>query len=456
MRNRGKIVLAWLLGGSAAFCFLPGSGMEFYLDYARFEAAQGQGFLELYMAVPRTSLTYIPDGRILRTRLGMNVRIMLGDSTVSDQSWERADTADSIQAAMPGQVLNEVYSVFLKPGVYTVQVRIKDQAGSGEREKRAEIRIPPPAQALSLSDIQLASSISRGQVSDRFVKNGFRILPMPGAVYGSTLPVLFYYSEIYGLSPLSHGTDSTYSVAVQFLDDRGNCVHVLPGRKKHRMAASVVETGNARVGSFETGVYRMRISVRDNATRDSLSTEKPFYVFRPQDAVKSRQDPGTPGTVYREFLGMDEPELDLHFEYARTIASSDELKVFKKLDETGKRKFLEEFWKKRDPDIQTPGNERKEEYYARIRMAENRYSAMGRPGWKTDRGRVLLLYGEPDEIRRNPVGTWGKPYEIWRFNRIEAGALFVFADETGSGDYRLVHSTASNEIHDVQWESVMY
>ncbi|MBN1893104.1 GWxTD domain-containing protein [bacterium] len=456
MKNKKTAVLPLLLGMTAALCVSPVSGMDFSLDYARFEASQGLGFLELYMAVPRSGLTYTPDGLTFRAGLGMNVRILLGDSTVLDQSWERTDTADSPASVLPGQVLNEVHSVFLKSGSYTVLVRITDQAGSGKKEKRFEINIPCPETGLSLSDIQLASSITGDQAADRFVKNGFRILPLPGAVYGSTLPVLFYYAEIYRLSPLSPGADSTYSVAVRFMNDRGRCVREMPERTKRRMAASVVEMGNALVGSFETGVYRIRINVRDNASLDSIEAEKPFYVFRPQDTGRSPQVTGTAEPVYREFLGLDEQDLNIHFEYARFIATGEESKIFKKLDETGKRKFLEEFWIKRDPDVLTPQNERKQEYYSRIRLAENRYSALGRPGWKTDRGRVLLLYGEPDEIRRNPVGSWGKPYEIWRFNKIEAGALFVFADETGSGDYRLVHSTASNEIHDVQWESVMY
>ena len=77
---------------------------------------------------------------------------------------------------------------------------------------------------------------------------------------------------------------------------------------------------------------------------------------------------------------------------------------------------------------------------------------MGRDGWKTDRGRVYVLYAEPDEVQRFPSSENAKPYEKWNYNQIESGVLFVFIDLTGYGDYTLVHSTKRGELQDESWQ----
>ena len=74
------------------------------------------------------------------------------------------------------------------------------------------------------------------------------------------------------------------------------------------------------------------------------------------------------------------------------------------------------------------------EYYARIRIANERYSHYTE-GWKTDMGMVFIIYGEPSSIERVPFGDYTKPYEVWDYYNINK--RFVFVDNTGFGDYRL-------------------
>jgi GWxTD domain-containing protein len=91
----------------------------------------------------------------------------------------------------------------------------------------------------------------------------------------------------------------------------------------------------------------------------------------------------------------------------------------------------------------------------RILTANQRYHAMGKEGWLTDRGRVYLLYAEPDEVERFPSSSVNKPYEIWHYNQIESGVIFVFIDRSGLGNYTLVHSTKRGEIQDESWQQYL-
>src|SRR5687768_10542404 len=138
------------------------------------------------------------------------------------------------------------------------------------------------------------------------------------------------------------------------------------------------------------------------------------------------------------------------------IITDEERKAFKKLATDDEReKFIEEFWRRRDPDPDTDENEFKEEYYERIAYANEHFSS-GIPGWKTDRGRIYIMYGKPDERETHPMGgsyqrpswegggsTTTYPFEIWFYRYLAgvgSGIEIEFVDPTGSGEYRIARN----------------
>jgi len=138
------------------------------------------------------------------------------------------------------------------------------------------------------------------------------------------------------------------------------------------------------------------------------------------------------------------------------IITDDERKAFKKLQTDEEReRFIEEFWRRRDPDPDTDENEFKEEYYERVAYA-NEHFASGIPGWKTDRGRIWIMYGKPDERETHPMGgsydrpqnegggsTTTYPFETWFYRYLAgvgSGVEIEFVDPTGSGEYRIARN----------------
>ena len=135
------------------------------------------------------------------------------------------------------------------------------------------------------------------------------------------------------------------------------------------------------------------------------------------------------------------------------IISPEEKDVFRRLQTTEeKEQFIEQFWYRRDEDPMTASNQFKEEHYRRLAYANERFRS-GVPGWKTDRGRIYIIHGEPAEIekhqpgeqyqRSSPAGGGSKAkfgFEIWRYRHIEGIGPDVeieFVDPGGSGEYRL-------------------
>jgi len=135
------------------------------------------------------------------------------------------------------------------------------------------------------------------------------------------------------------------------------------------------------------------------------------------------------------------------------IITDEERTAFHRLNTDEEREqFIEQFWLRRDPTPDTIENEFKEEHYRRIAYANERY-ASGIPGWKTDRGRIYITYGPPDEIDSHPSGgsyerpieegggeTSTYPFETWRYRYIEGIGNDInieFVDPTMSGEYHM-------------------
>jgi GWxTD domain-containing protein len=135
------------------------------------------------------------------------------------------------------------------------------------------------------------------------------------------------------------------------------------------------------------------------------------------------------------------------------IITKEEKRAFLALTTDEEREnFIENFWRRRDPNPDTEENEYREEYYERIAYA-NEHFASGIPGWKTDRGRVYIAWGKPDSIETHPTGgaydrpswegggsTTTYPFEVWWYRHLDNvgdGLEIEFVDPTGTGEYRL-------------------
>jgi GWxTD domain-containing protein len=157
-----------------------------------------------------------------------------------------------------------------------------------------------------------------------------------------------------------------------------------------------------------------------------------------QNAVKEKL-----GGVYKKWLDED----------VRWIITDEELSAFKKLSNNSERDvFIEGFWQRRDPTPDTAENEYKEEHYRRIAYA-NEHFAAGMPGWRTDRGRIYIMYGPPTSTDSHPMGgpyqrspeegggqTETFPFEVWRYRYLEGIGQEIeieFVDDCGCGAYEM-------------------
>jgi len=199
--------------------------------------------------------------------------------------------------------------------------------------------------------------------------------------------------------------------------------------------------------SFSLLICLLAADPQTDQKKDSTSGQKRETISKPmtekekkKQEAKLRKELETP---YRKWLNED----------VAYIITDEERAAFKRLQTDEEREqFIEQFWLRRDPTPDSIENEFKEEHYRRIAYANERF-ASGIPGWKTDRGRIYITYGPPDEIEDHSSGGFYErppeegggetstfPFQQWRYRYIDGignNVIIEFVDPTMSGEFRM-------------------
>jgi GWxTD domain-containing protein len=199
----------------------------------------------------------------------------------------------------------------------------------------------------------------------------------------------------------------------------------------------------ALVGS---GCFVVQAQEKDSKSGDSAQAQTDSQ----QDPLKRQRKKDDQAAIKEKLGGVYKKWLD---EDVRWIITDEELSAFKKLSNNAERDiFIEGFWQRRDPTPDTAENEYKEEHYRRIAYANEHYAA-GMPGWRTDRGRIYIMYGPPTSTDSHPMGgpyqrpaeegggsTETFPFEVWRYRYLEGIGQEIeieFVDDCGCGAYEM-------------------
>ncbi len=432
--------------------------MNAALDLAAFRYEPAQIYLEAYYAVPLSSLKFVtaPSGALHAQTL-VRFSIFKEDSLWKEEAWKMEKTVAAIADVQSGQAMVDVVRQVLAPGAYRFELHIEDAHAPGAAQTlQQEITLTPfPSGALSLSQIELAGAIKNlpADAGNRFYKNGMEVVPKPDAMFGKEAPLLYYYVEAYNLAQAFAG--EIYYTQCQILDANNQpAPQVKPRVQAKKTLAASVEVGMLNVSALPSGVFHLRFDLLDANRAVRQSASKRFYVYAPENAPPEHPVVKLDPTQLRlEYNTMSESELDEQFACAKYFADKEENKAYKSLTNAeAKRQFLAEFWQRRDPSPNTAVNEFKLEHQRRVAYANEHLQNYTRAGWKTDRGRVYIVFGPPSDMERFPNNPLSYAYEIWHYDQIEGGVIFVFVQLQGMGEYVQVHSTKRGEPQNKEWE----
>ena len=314
----------------------------------------------------------------------------------------------------------KLYTTYLPPGKYDLEIKLYEQETGKQHDMARSFEVPDYYKdRLSISDIQFAGLVLEESSKVGLERRGIRIVPNLSRAFGEDHTDMYIYYEVY--SDAAEEAQQPLSVIYT--------IKSATGREMLNREEPLERQGNigAYSGRFDTsglsqGVYTLEVEVEDRAVRNRAKSKSEFHItwrfLMPLSTAKN----------FREIT-----------EQLRYIAKNEELDTLKKYRDApaGEQKVaLEAFWKRRDPTPETDRNEHMITYYRRIAYANEHFDDGLRKGWRSDQGRIYIVYGPPDELERH---TWDRayshPYQVWHYNNISRS--FVFVDFDGYGRYQL-------------------
>ncbi len=439
------------------------------MDEASFAYGDGESLVEIYLAFDASGLRFTSVEDAMLSQLPVAYTLARSTSaelegTPVDPVYADTSTISFIVAdttmLQEGQFFVHQFRTVVPPGEYemTVDVLADSSTSRPHFALRRDVVVPDYASEglAKLSGMALASSIQASQ--DRtsvFYKNGLDVRPNANQLFGGALSTLFYYVEAYNLTASLAGGEE-YTV-LSFVSEANQAAPIagLQVRKKRTVRDPDVLVGSFDLSALPSGSYFVKVAVLDANNQSLVEQSRKFFVFNP-DVERPPVIGAEVNFETSEFASMSVEEVERAFDLIGVIANNRERRRIKSIeDQAERRRFLYDFWDKRDPNPATRENEFRDEYYRRVQFAEERYSSSIGQGWRSDRGHIILRYGMPSAVDPHMYDRGVAPYEVWQYNNIQGQgqAVFIFADTQGFGEFEQVHSTVSGEPQSPNWLS---
>ena len=407
------------------------------LSFVRSYRQGSETVVDVFCRVPLVVVTPIATSAVGAYRFAVSVRDSAGLELIS-QSWSTTVRPEVMHAR--GASTSEHVRFAAQPARYAVAVSVTDSASG--RVARADTVIQAYAGSPGASDLLLANDVRQAQgpgdtaTRSGEVRHGALFYVTSGTpVLTPQAAKLAYYLELYPARA------ETVEVKARVVGDANRQVIVTAPVRAALGAEFGATEGIVDLAGLPAGRYRFEVTAtgpNSVITRTAPFGMTGFETVAATEAVLALNE--WPG-------GLSEAQLDSAYEPLIYLMTSDELGVFSTLTIEGKRKWLKQFWARRDPTPGTERNEERERYYASIAEADRRFREGGAsaiPGWRTDRGRVFVKYGAPDEVLERKVQAGISPYEIWRYTR-QKNLRYVFMDLTRFGNYELIYTDDRRE-----------
>ncbi len=426
--------------------------LQLFADYSAFRMPgdSADSYVEIHYNLRRSQLKFEPTEKGYEAIINFGLILRdEGGKVLDSVSWKAGNQIQKLSDLDDrGYMISDMRADRIPPGNYKVEL----SATNGDKAGQANFDMLVPTynkREPSLSTIELAYRITPDSVG-KFVKNGLLVMPNPSGQFLRENGKINVYAEGYGLDT-SSVADSLFYVTLEILAPAGQLVRAFPPVSYQKPGESAVIATNFPIDTLSPGDYNLKMVMTDGNV--SVFTTRPFTIGMRRETARRAMLRG----VLRDFPEADNITNDDEARKFRDeiayIATNDELKVYDSLNLTGKASFQKDFWARRNTDPSSGQNDFEIEHYRRFKYANDTFGQFqgGHAGWRTDRGRVYILYGEPSEIERTPQSISDRAWEKWNYNSLEGGVYFIFIDMENASDYTLVHSSKTGEPKDYNW-----
>jgi len=387
----------------------------YFIDAMSFAVRDSrQSRLDVFVQIGYDKLSFVKRDDLYYASYEMTITVLDSQSRlVNEKLWTEEIKGVTFDQSVSQQLYSLVQRVFeVPPGRYYIATILRDNETKNAKRLTKQIDVPDySTRDFSLSDIMLVRRLT-------IVGEKRTMIPSVSPNVGSLGEPFHIFLEAYNIQK----DQDTVKFVVTVFDEA----------KNKKLQFDTLQTIDP---------VRSQVFLRIDHLTFPVGDYTIFVQAFPAD-YSGVGDEASLATTSRKFdvrwtgVPAGIKDLDLAISQIQYIAEPkdmDHINAATTPEEKQKR-FLE-FWKKKDPNPNTPRNEKMEEYYQRVEFANQNFKHYI-DGWRTDMGMVFIIFGSPSNVDRHPFDIDSKPYEVWSY--YELNHQFVFVDESGFGDYRLI------------------
>lgn len=449
------LILTFLFASFTSFA----GGVQANYYYSLFNTAEGNPYIETYIVFFGTTLKPVSQSNNQMAEAEVSMVFTQEGNVKQFNKYSIKSPLVPSGTAIPNFIDQQRISI--APGMYNLEIRIKDLHDSTSKELvfLDVINVEFRKDFIEFSGIQYLENYYPTTNQNILSKSGYDLVPYVHDFFPRTMKKLIIYLEIYH-TDLILGNDSSFLLkyGIEKVSDQ-KFIESFSKTKKYKVQPLIAVIGDFNIDGLPSGNYNFRMDVIDKNNKVLASKRSYFQRSNPQTGI-SLEEPETIDKLIIENTFIEKvssPDtLNDYLKSMMPIASDKEkgviLDVVKSTDTTMKRVIFFTFWKSRNH--LEPENEWLA-YKAKVQYVNKSFGTSIKKGYESDRGRVFLQYGEPNDFQKSDHEPSAYPYEIWHYYTIgnQRNKRFVFYNYMITGnDFVLLHSDVQGEIYDKNWE----
>lgn len=427
-----------------------------YLSCATFNNPTGHSYIETYIDVAGQTTKFLKDANNkYSARVRIAVSFWQGDSLIAGNKYILHSTEVEDTLKRPDFI--DVQRYWMKRGKYTMLLTMSDANDSAKPiTVKESVRVGFSPDSVSVSDAEFLQSYEQSNEASVMNKSGYKMVPYVYSYYpAGQIDKLQFYTEVYNAYKMG-GVHSKFLVRYFISDASGKVMNDYSG-----FSIQQADTINSVIGAFNikdlpSGAYSLTI--------EAVNSHNITVASRSYNFLRGNTNNETPLDVQNTFVAKYNNK-DTLVDYVRSLAPIADLnekdfinsKGLAKTDIKILKQFFYNFWVSRN----APNPEGAwMNYLLQVKAVNASFSTSSQKGYQTDRGRVYLEYGPPNQRVRSDMNPSTYPYEIWEYYKLKDGEVdrkFVFYDpDIVTNNYVLLHSTANGEVQNRQWQIILY
>jgi GWxTD domain-containing protein len=435
-----------------------------FFNSAVFNTPSNQPYLETYLTISGKSLASKDIGGRLQNSLNVKLTVM-DTSSKKQESYNVIGPAFASASVAPAFIDTQRYPI--GNGTYTLQMVLADNYDTLRKPLTIKhvVEVPFAHNHISFSSLLPLENYTRSAAPGPLTRNGYRMVPYNVNYYPESTGILAFYIEAYHASlELGEGKPLLFTYYLE-MDNNGKKLSNYGAFKKQAAAPVNVLLAKMDISKLGTGNYNLVVELRDQ--NNGLQAQSRYFFQRLNRAVDivSLQEYAGRKTVAEYFGAINNTDtLKMLVECLWPIADNvDKERIINQAigkDPVLMKHFVIDFWQRRAADTANP-LKMWATYYQSVQKVMALFRCGKQKGYYTERGRVYLQYGPPNNRTQQTNEQNTFPYEIWQYYRLTdatngqffSNRKFVFVNKNlGDDCYNLVHSDMRGEINNPRWQ----